>query len=237
MHVVSRRRGKVSKARRKLTARQGTARGSLTVLCNVCGSYEMTPVRVLSRFCVNVATAIIYLAVTMIVGTVTSERPFISAGDLWRSPYAHGAYSRPRSSYLGAAATIVYLAARSLVRTSGMDLFRWGGAASDKLSSKTPTETDPQNPDYTTSISSPRALHAINPMRIAGRRAKQLSSGKRTLPSLKNNQGRALLSQKPAPKVSPSTQICCGRRLTADAHGIVTPTPKISSTPGDATTP
>ena len=187
-----------------------TARGFLAVLCNVYGSYEMTPMRVLSRFCINVATAIIYLAVTMIVGTVTSERPFVSAGDLWRSPYAHGTYSRPRSSYLGAAATIVYLAAYSLVRTSSMDLFRWGGAASDKLSSKTPTETDPQNPDYTTSDSSPRALHAINPMRIAGKRAKQLdkNSRKRTLPSLKSKQGRALLSQKPASKVSPSTQIC-----------------------------
>jgi hypothetical protein len=105
---------------------------------------------------------------------------------------------------------LTYLAACSLVRKSGMDLFRWGGAASDKLSSKTPTKTDPQNPDYTASESSPRALHAINPIRISGKRAKQIDkrSRERDLPILKGKQGRALLSQKPANKLNTSTQIC-----------------------------
>lgn len=134
----------------------------------------------------------------------------------------------PRQSYLGAVAATVYIAARSLLNRSGIDLSRWGGAAADRMSSKIPTETDPQNPDYSSSISAPRALHAIDPMRIAAERAKQLAAeekqhgteveldskrsrrGRRTTSGRKtaSEAGHALLFGKPAIKINLSTLIC-----------------------------
>lgn len=200
----------------------------LTNLRDVCYSYEATPVRVILRVSVNAVTAVLYLAASLLVNTVVSERPFVSAGDLWKCPYEHCMLAPPRQSYLGAVAATVYVAARSLLSRSGMDLSRWGGAAADRMSSKIPTETDPQNPDYSSSISAPRALHAIDPMRIAAERAKQLAAeekqhgteveldskrsrrGRRTTSGRKtaSEAGHALLFGKPATKINLSTLIC-----------------------------
>lgn len=101
----------------------------LTNLRDVCYSYEATPVRVILRVSVNAVTAILYLAASLLVNTVVSERPFVSAGDLWKCPYEHCMLAPPRQSYLGAVAATVYVAARSLLSRSGMDLSRWGGGS------------------------------------------------------------------------------------------------------------
>ena len=91
-----------------------------------CLSKYMTPARVLFRILFNIVVAIVYVTVNVTIGAVVSERPYVSAGDLWRCPEIDTMLT-PRTSRLGSVATIIYLSTRALVTATWMDLSRLKG--------------------------------------------------------------------------------------------------------------
>ena len=67
----------------------------------LCLSKHMTPARVLFRIFFNVVVAIVYVTVNVTIGAVVSERPYVSAGDLWRCGDRHDAYTSHIASRVG----------------------------------------------------------------------------------------------------------------------------------------
>ena len=113
---------------------------------------------------------------------------------------------------------MIYASARSLARTTYMDLSRWGGVVSDTVSDtvfkKNPTPTDPTVVDYSRNDSAdsllrsvshasrrqqPRALHAFNP-RLDGQRREHLRRTPLRKPTtIAGRVGHALLGKKESP--------------------------------------
>ena len=84
------------------------------------------PLRIVVRFAVNAAVAIVYIAITIAISSFVSDVPNISAGDIWRHPGLSTPLS-PRVTRLGTTIDVVRLAGSAYLRTMRDDISRCGG--------------------------------------------------------------------------------------------------------------
>ena len=79
------------------------------------------PMRIVVRFAVNTAVAIVYIAITIAISSFVSDVPNVSAGDIWRHP-GLGTPLSPRVTRLGTTVDVVRLASCSYLRTMRDDI-------------------------------------------------------------------------------------------------------------------
>ena len=146
------------------------------------------------RIFFNIVVVIVYVTVNVTIGAVVSERPYVSAGDLWRCPEIDTMLT-PRTSRLGSVATIIYFSTRALVAATWMDLSRLGGGIAEMfIPAEIPAETESSFVDYSHNEETkppPRKLHAFNGRcKIQSRMTKSAA-----LPAHKVKAGRSLLGK------------------------------------------
>ena len=132
----------------------GVLRATHSTMCVVGGSWVMTPARVAMRIVLNLGFVSAYLGYCAFVDTFVSK-------PTWPPTTA----ATDSSNIIGAIYVVMH-SVRALALNTCSGLRRWGGVAIDKVLTRAPTPTDPNEVDYSVnthrSKRRPRALHAFN---------------------------------------------------------------------------